>query len=880
MAATAMATTAIVAAAQPALAEDEPWVEVTDGGYVSFDVPREYMEDEFGEVGQVVAEGNFGPGANWAELGLPGGSGGWTGTMGPLEPGLYYYQITADDFNTVKDPTNPTSVESEPEWSTFFVPGEGAELLADVPDNQGGEVTTLTYDSTVAGEERSALVWTPPDYDEARADPYPVLYLNHGGGQSYRDWVEVGRAKQILDNLALEGRIEPMVVVMPNGNVSDYEAELLENVIPAARAGYHISSEDSHEALAGLSLGGLRTLSTLLGNPGEFSHIGSFAGFLFGGIGDADAQAINDGTDLLRIYTGNKTDVAYNATVNVMDTFDAAGVEYEFDGVNPDHGHNWDAWQEALIDFAPRLFQDVDDHGMSEGHLALEEEFDLPAPGTTPTPWITDDGFVTFETTTEFADAEHVTVWGNWGPGNHWVRLELNKAGDRWRGTFGPLEPGAYHYRLIVDRQAVKDESNPTWVRSEPTWSTFYVAGDTTRGTYLGDVPEGEGGEVSEMTYDSTEAGEERTSLVWTPPNYDADREQPYPVLYLQHGGGQTYSDWIQVGRAKQILDNHYLKGDLEPMVVVMSNGNGVDFPTELLENIVPAAESQYNVSDDPDRRALAGLSMGGGQTLDTVFSHPGEFAYVGSFSAGFFGGMPDVDVDEFNEGTTLLRLYNGDFTDFTYNSVLNAITTFDEIGIDYEFPGFGIGPHGWNVWQDALIDFVPRLFRGEDAEGIELRATVEEAAPGALAMTIADYGDAVELVDAGNAGDRLRFEGDLPTVVVTDSRNDRQARGGGWAVSGQVSAFTADEEVLGGEHLGWTPRVKTPRPGLERGDRVRTVLSNGPGLATPARLAEASAEGRFGSASLGADLVLEAPVGTAAGEYSGTMTVSLFPVD
>lgn len=165
--------------------------------------------------------------------------------------------------------------------------------------------------------------------------------------------------------------------------------------------------------------------------------------------------------------------------------------------------------------------------------------------------------------------------------------------------------------------------------------------------------------------------------------------------------------------------------------------------------------------------------------------------------------------------------------------------------------------------------------------EGIPVEATVPESTePGSLAMTVADFGEGVSLAKAANAGDRLRFEGTLPEVSVTDSRNADQAGAGGWAVSGQSSDFAAGGVAVGAEHLGWTPRVLNPRAGVVAGASVSTTLGGGPGLASPASLASASSEGRFGSTAMSADLFLEVPVDTAPGTYQATLTVSLFPVD
>lgn len=703
----ALMTVAGLVAAQPATAAD-PWVRVQDDGYLRIAVPNAAVEAAVGPVTQVVVEGNFGPSANWAQIGLSRSGANWTATYGPFAPGLYYYQVTGDDSKVLKDAGNPTSVASEPEWSTFFIPGESAALLADAPE-AAGTIETLTYTSSVVGEEREALVWVPPT-GHAQGKNLPVLYLQHGGGQSYHDWVEVGRAEQILDNLWLSGQLEDMLVVMGNGNVPDFPAELLENIVPAVERTYNVSPSKNHRALAGLSLGGGQAFEVLREHPGEFAAIGTFGAGRFGDLSGIPVDRMNDRTELFRVYVGNKTDIAYNDVYDSFQEFDALGLNYQFDGVNPDAGHNWNAWQENLIDFAPRLFTDApSDPAMSGGHTALTERFEPPAAGTTPTPWLTEDDFVTFETTTDFADAEYVSVWANWAPGGSWLRVEMTKVGDRWRATVGPLEEKFYHYRLIVDRQSVKDTSNPTKVTSEPAWSTFLVPGEGSR--LLADVPEGQGGDLEVMTYQSTVAGQQRSAYVWTPPGYDPDRAEPYPVFVLNHGGGQSWTDWVEVGRARQILDNLSLDGAIEPMVVVMPNGNVSNYPSELLDNVIPAADAAYNISDDPSERALAGLSAGGARTVTVLKAHPGAFAYIGTFAAGF-GGTAGVDVEAINAGTELYRLYTGDITDFTYNSVINSLPVLDQLGIEYEFAGVTGGPHGWDVWQKNLIDFAPRLFQ------------------------------------------------------------------------------------------------------------------------------------------------------------------------
>lgn len=701
---------------QPAAAAT-PWLTVSDG-YASFTIPADFVERTMGDVSLLVVDGNFGPAANWSELGLSRFGNAWTATIGPLAPGLYYYRVTADDTTVIKDPTNPTAVTSEPAFSTFFVPGDSARLLTDVPAGQGGTIQTITYPAGSPGQERSATVWTPPGYDASRTVPYPVLYLLDDDGGEHTDWTELGRARQILDNLSVLRRMKPMVVVMGGDDARDFDGEL-HDIVRAARRQFNIAHRPAHQALAGPSAGGAYALRTALTRPGAFAYVGSFAGVHTGEDLRVDAAAVGAGTRLLRLYTGNATDPAHNATYRLLRGLDKAHVRYEFDGVNPVVGHNWTAWQENLSDFVPRLFNAVQDHGPSPGHGPLNREFRPPAAGTTPTPWLTrhanGDTFVTVETSAEFHDARHVTLWGNWAPGGSWLRVPLARQGDRWRGTVGPLKPGFYYYQFIVDLASKKDTENPTSITSEPTWSTFLVPGRSAR--LLTDVPAGRGGRVESLTYLSGVAGEERTAYVWTPPGYDPRRAAPYPVLYLQHGAGQSYTDWVEMGRAKQILDNLSVLGRITPMVVVMGNGNVPDFTRELLENIVTAARANYNIAHQPAQQALAGLSMGGVQTYAVLKSHPGEFAYIGTFSS-WFADPSGADVAAINDGTTMLRVYTGNVTDFVYPFVMSTLATFDSIGVRYEFAGVTPGPHGWDAWQKNLIDFAPRLFRLDTNRG------------------------------------------------------------------------------------------------------------------------------------------------------------------
>ncbi len=717
VAAAGMGASAMMAA-QPAAADavsEDPWVSEVPDNPISdvyqFTVPSEAVAEATGiEDGLVAVQGNFGPGKAWTDLNMGASGSDLTATHGPLEPGLYYYQYAVrpaadQDAVAFRNPDAPQEVTSQPTYSTLFVPGPGAEWLADVDD--GGELAPL--DGKGPKRDGEALVWTPPGYDEDRAEPYPVLYLVQDEGQSHREWAELGRLGQIMDNLTLDGDAEPMVVVMGDGDAVGHHG-VPRDLFRTAERELNVSKDGSERAIAGIGRGAEQALQALVHKPRDFAYVGSFSGGLDKRLHRGKVKQINRSTEMIRLYAGNVTDPGYDDTVALAETLTGAGVDFQSDGSDPETGGTWDTYQKNLHDFAQRLFQDVEDEGPSEGHLPFVEH-ELPVPGTTPTPWIDDNGVVTFEMGPEFADANNVTVWGNFGPSGSWPRTPMVQQDDgSWRLSLA-VDGGSYYYKFVVDGVDHKDEANPTSVFSEPTWSTFAVGGDNLRGRYTAEVPAEARGEVSVMSYASTAGGgQERSAYVWTPPDYDPDRAEAYPVFYLQHGGGQTWTDWLEVGYIDRILDNHYLQGTIVPMVVVMADGNGVDFPTEMTTRIAPAAEEQYHVSSESDQRALAGLSMGSGHTLSTLWAHPGEFGYIGAMSA--FGGPPaDADVEAINEGTRLLRVYSGDVQDFTYGATLQLVSAMEGRGVNHEFAPIIPGPHSWDVWQKSVIDFLPRLF-------------------------------------------------------------------------------------------------------------------------------------------------------------------------
>jgi enterochelin esterase family protein len=343
--------------------------------------------------------------------------------------------------------------------------------------------------------------------------------------------------------------------------------------------------------------------------------------------------------------------------------------------------------------------------------------------------------------------ASAVTAYGDWVSAPGPLKLGKDPEGV-WSVTVGPLVPDFYSYAFLVDGVKTADPKNPT-IKQGITGvdSMFFVPGKEAEFEAVKNVPHGE---VRKVWYQSSTLGEQRRMHVYTPPGYDGGTER-YPVLYLLHGGGDEDSGWSTIGRAGFILDNLLAGRRARPMLIVMPNGSvprpanlppfqpgGKPSPEalaalaaaqdrftgELLKDVVPYVEKHYRVLADSQHRAIAGLSMGGGQTLRVVTSHPDQFAYVGVWSAGigpsaegfekrneaFFGG-----ADRVNKVVRLFSISVGD-KDFTLAGSKSLAELLKKHNIRHELHVSG-GGHTWINWRHYLNDLAPRLFRDAEAE-------------------------------------------------------------------------------------------------------------------------------------------------------------------
>ena len=224
-------------------------------------------------------------------------------------------------------------------------------------------------------------------------------------------------------------------------------------------------------------------------------------------------------------------------------------------------------------------------------------------------------------------------------------------------------------------------------------------------------------GKVETVEYDSKTVGAKRKMVIYTPPEFSKDAK--YPVLYLLHGAGDDETGWQKKGSANVILDNLYADKKPVPMIVVMPNGfararggqgRNSGFEDDLLKDIIPYVESHYPVKPDREHRAIAGLSMGAGQSLSIGLKHLDTFAWIGGFSSGVRGANPVADPEAASKKLRLLWVSCGD-----KDRILDASKTFHTTLEEKKVPHIwhvDSGAHEWPVWKNDLYLLSQLLFR------------------------------------------------------------------------------------------------------------------------------------------------------------------------
>ncbi len=234
------------------------------------------------------------------------------------------------------------------------------------------------------------------------------------------------------------------------------------------------------------------------------------------------------------------------------------------------------------------------------------------------------------------------------------------------------------------------------------------------------------GGRMETISYFSKTTGVDRRALVYTPPAYDSSKR--YPVVYVMHGIGGDEHEWQRYGTPKDILDRLMNAGEAEPFIAVFPNGRAMapdvvpadpmnmtaqrafgTFTQDLFENLIPHIEANYPVHTDRANRAICGLSMGGGQSLNIGLGHPESFAYVGAFSAAPNTNVADFRLDD-PATRPVLYILCGE-SDFLFDVSKNTHTWLLAKGIEHQWKTMA-GGHDWPVWKTGLEDFAKIAFK------------------------------------------------------------------------------------------------------------------------------------------------------------------------
>jgi enterochelin esterase-like enzyme len=527
-----------------------------------------------------------------------GEDGFWTATTEPQVPGFHYYRVFIDGVQ-VNDPASETFYGTGKETSGIEIPEKGVDfyLPRDVPH---GEVRERWYFSRTTQAWRRVFVYSPPGYDSDRETRYPVLYLQHGAGEDERGWSNQGHVAFIMDNLLAERKARPMLVVMEQGDARR-PGEPAPSSAPPARPAAPGQSRPAPRDFS-------RTFSAF-----EEVMVKDLIPMI-----DATYRTIPDRENRAMAGLSMGGMQTFQITLKHLDQFAYIG---GFSGAGGGFGG---------VPFDPKTAHN--------GVMADAGEFNrkvrlLWLGIGTAEPKRMYDSVKGYHEALEKAGIKH-GYYESPGTSHEWLT---------WRRCLHEFAPLLFATAPSA-RRAGRGQQRPIVLNPDdvPAFPDPPSEFDRKRE----DVPHGR---LEMISYESQSVGTTRKMQVYMPPGYS--KEKKYPVLYLLHGIGGDETEWQRFARPNVLLDNLLAEGKITPMIVVMPNGRAQKndrpggniyaaapafeaFEQDLLKDVIPAIESRYSVQADHEHRALAGLSMGGGQSLNFGLAHLDTFAWVGAFSA------------------------------------------------------------------------------------------------------------------------------------------------------------------------------------------------------------------------------------------------------
>ncbi|MEO7046236.1 MAG: alpha/beta hydrolase-fold protein [Ferruginibacter sp.] len=604
-----------------------------------------------------------------------------------------------------------------------------------------GKIDSITYTSKTVGTKRKALVYTPPGYSKKKK--YPVLYLLHGIGGDELEWLyDGGKPQIILDNLYADGKIEPMIVVLPNGRATKddsrkgnimapdkvqgfatFEKDLLNDLIPYIEKKYSVLTDRDHRAIAGLSMGGGQSLNFGLDNLDKFAWIGGFSSAPNTKTPEELVPDINAAKEKIKLLylTCGASDGLLPFTRRLHLYLEKNNVPHIY-FVEPGF-HDFKIWKDGLYMFSQMLFKPVDQSTFSKYPVA-------GAPASTnirnsPYPQILPNSRVIFNV--KAPDAKKIQV----DLGRKYDMVKDDNG--TWTATTDSISEGFHYYSLLIDGVAIAD----------PASQTFYGMGRMASGIEIpfagggyyamSNVPHGD---MRIKKYYSSVTRSWREMYIYTPPGYDSNATAKYPVLYILHGGGEDQTGWANQGKTDMIIDNLIAAKKATPMIVVMPDANigsggfssgGIEssmkaFESEIKKVIIPLVEKNYITLPGAENRALAGLSLGGMHTLYTGLNNTDMFANLGVFSSGWIvpmmSSMADAqydflknNTDKINSNLKTFFISEGGPEDIAYKNGKLMVEKLNELKIKNTYSEYH-GGHTWPVWRNNLFNFAQLIFK------------------------------------------------------------------------------------------------------------------------------------------------------------------------
>ena len=676
-----------------------------------------------------------------------------------IKPGFHYHEWFIDGAKTA-NPDGMFCFGCFCSINFFEVPGENDDFyfLKDVPH---GTVRLEQYQSGVNGRIKTAFVYTPPGYEQNTDKKYPVLYLQHGVGENETGWIWSGKANFILDNLLAEKKCEEMILVINCGYAftpgedpvfypGDFDSELVYDCIPFMEEHYRIETDRSRRAVAGLSLGSAQAALTAVTHPDLFGALGIFSGVSMKELDKVLAEKIP--YELIFISCGKGESGILPKHAEYEEKMKAAGVPVQthaYDGF-----HEWSPWRNSLRDFVSSIFrlpkgslpvcpntlqadrkaaapfnganQAYTSHILFQDPLHKEIIFGVDKDGNPAGKYadvpagieVLEQGKVRFDFNAPEAKQVQAVFLGG-----ETVELAKQENGH-WTAEKEGVKPGFHYVDFYLNGNLTLNRDAAVGYGAFRAINFFEMPEPSFDLHLLKNVPHGS---VRQHYYRSSQTGRTKLAYVYAPPGYDGSTKN-YPVLYLQHGGGENETGWVWQGKIANIADNLLAEKHMKEMLIVMTTGYSFrpdgnshpqlgSFAEELAGDLVPFIDESYRTIKDRHHRAMAGLSMGGIQSQRILFANLDLFASGGIFSGGLTVRDEENDYTDilhqkevFVQKIDKLFVACGEQDGFYAQTAERVKEVKDEHEVPIDFYHTE-GGHEWTFWRHCAAEFLPMLF-------------------------------------------------------------------------------------------------------------------------------------------------------------------------